>query len=845
MDMRISRKTMLIGSVLIFFIAFSFLLRALPALQMDFPAYHLHGDPDTWYNYRQVEVMVSDFPRYNWFDPMTAFPSGKYIAWGPAFPFIAASLSIMVGATQRFDIMLAASWVPILFALFMIPVMFYLGRLAGDWKTGLISSVFIAVVSGNYYYESYFGVLDHHIAEVFFTTVFGLFYISALQRAGTANISLILPASWKILLLPSVLAGVAFGVGMLTSPTCILFLGIVGVYTVLQYSWNLFHGKSTDYLFIINCIIGVIPLLFLVLNGIPSSTYSLLDYSVAQIHIIVLFILGTAFIQILSLFFKKNPFFFILSIIVTFLAVMGILFLVSSPTLYSLWVTTGQLFNPGDQWATVKELKPWSLGEVWVSFNIGIILALAGLILIVYQFLKNEYPEGLYISVWAIWILLLTTLQIRWEYYCAVVISLLSAYALGCLLILDSVSSDQKKEKTAKYSKTEKKREEKGSKTAKAKVEFLKRRKGTLLVLACLIIFCSVSVLYDCAIVRNTPDSLLIPQQWVGTLEWIQTGTPDPNIPYLGPYEYEHWQYPDESYGILSWWDSGHWITYIAKRIPVTNPFQDNIKSSAEFFLTESEDRADDIADSLGVRYVMTDSQMVFGKFPGMIQWYDKSLATGYYSGTYYLNDEKTPENSGLIGLINQPYYSTMIVRLHNFDGSMALPNQVALGVLSGSQDRGTYPVINSIEFLDNSVAQEKLKEPESLSPSGTSAVLGGFLVDSPIEKVGALHHYRLVYEDAAREPDGDYEEGSSVKVFEYVQGARLIGEGTIEVKIRTNLGRTFVYRQEATDGVFILPYPTEGGTYPVTAIGPYTLVSSGRTVDVREDDVKFGNNIS
>jgi dolichyl-diphosphooligosaccharide--protein glycosyltransferase len=221
------------------------------------------------------------------------------------------------------------------------------------------------------------------------------------------------------------------------------------------------------------------------------------------------------------------------------------------------------------------------------------------------------------------------------------------------------------------------------------------------------------------------------------------------------------------------------------------------------------------------------------------------SLSTGYFTDTYYLNDPGTPENSGLIGLINQPYYSTMIARLHNFDGSLAIPGQVAFAVISTSDDTRTIAEVNSIEFLDHTDAWEKLNEFESRPRAGTTAVLGGFLIDSPLEKVGALHHYRLVYEDAAHEPDGDYDYGSMVKVFEYVPGARLAGEGIIEAKIRTNIGRTFMYRQEAEDGVFILPYSTEGGTYPVTTIGPYTLVSTGRTIEITEDAVKWGKTVS
>ncbi len=813
---------------------------------MDFPSYHVHGDPDTWYNYRQIEVMVSNFPQYNWFDPMTAFPSGKEIGWGPAFPFFAAALSVLFSATQRFDIMMVASWVPVLFALLMIPVMFYLGRRIGDWKTGIISAIFIAFVSGNYFYVSYFGVVDHHIAEILFTTIFSLFYILALLRSRETEISVRQPQSLKIIFLPSLLAGIAFGISLLTSPTCILFLGIVGIYTVLQYTWDIFHKRSTDYLVVINCIVSIVVLVFLILNGSPSSSYSLITYSAAQVHVFVLFILGTVLLQILSIFFKEKPYFFIISVVGLLAAGTGIVYLVSHSTFSSIMSAIAAVFSPGNEWATISELKPLSLGEIWVSFNIGIVLALIGLILFFYHFIKKENPAYLYISIWAILVLLLTTLQIRWEYYSAVIISLLSAYALGYALTLDvSEPSDTTKEKIRNSSKSEKVKEKKISRQAASKVEILGRRKGILIVLICLVFFCGISVLSDYAIVRNTRDKLLIPPQWVDALEWIQTGTPDPGISYYGPYLSEGWQYPRDSYGVLSYWDKGHYITFISKRIPVTNPFQDNIISSVTFFLTESEDEANEIADSYGVRYIITDSQMVFGQFPGMIQWYNMSLQTGYYTNNYYLNDKITPENSGLIGLINQAYYSTMIVRLHNFDGSLAVPNQVVFAVISESLEKGSQSTITTIEFLNQSVGLEKLQAFETRPHEGTSAVLKGFLLDSPLETTDSLHHYRLVYEDAARLPDGRYDFNTLVKVFEYVPGARLSGEGVIEVTIQTNLGRRFVYRQESEDGWFILPYSTKGGSYPVTAVCPYHLVSSGKTVEVTEDDIKFNKTIS
>jgi len=844
MAMTISRRQIIIISIISLFIAVSFILRALPVLQMDFSAYQLLQDPDMWYNYRQIEVMVSHFPQYNWFDPMTAFPYGKNVDWGPAFPFFAAILAIITGATQRFDMMMVTAWVPVIFALMMIPLLYYLGRLISDWKTGVIAAIFIALAGGGYFFRSYVGVVDHHIAEVFFTTLFSLFYILALLRSREAEISIRQLQSYKIILLPSLLAGVAFGISLLTSPTCILFLAIVGVYTLLQYAWDIFHKRSTDYLLVINCIVSIVLLIFLMINGNPSPSYSLITYSVAQVHVFVLFILGTILLQILSMLFKEKPHFFIISVLGLIAAGTGIVYLVSYSTFSSIISAITAVFSTSKAMATVVELRPWSLGDIWSSFNIGIILSVIGLILVIYHFIKKGNPAYLYVSVWACLLLLMTFIQIRWEYLIAVVISLLSAYVLGYTLTLDVAESDNTSEKIRNSTKSGKVKQKKTTRQATSKTEILGRQKGVLIVLACLVVFSGVSIFYDYAYVLEASDQIIQPQ-YVGALEWVQTVTPDPGISYYGPYESEGWEYPQDSYGILSWWDNGHVITFISKRIPVTNPFQDNVKSSATFFLTEYEDTANKIADSYGVKYVITDWRMKNVQFRAMIDWYNTSLQTGYYTKSFRINATGQAGIPSSLTLIDQPYYSTMTARLQNFDGSLTEPSRVMFIVYSKSQVSGVPPTITSYEILDITSARERMNAFNSQPHEGKSAAIIGYDLNAPVETISALHNYRLVYEDTGIRSDGSYDFNTSVKVFEYVPGARLTGDGVIEAEIRTNLGRTFMYRQESENGWFTLPYPTEGGGYPVAAVGPYHIISSGRTIQVTEDEVISGKIIS
>ena len=83
------------------------------------------------------------------------------------------------------------------------------------------------------------------------------------------------------------------------------------------------------------------------------------------------------------------------------------------------------------------------------------------------------------------------------------------------------------------------------------------------------------------------------------------------------------------------------------------------------------------------------------------------------------------------------------------------------------------------------------------------------------------------------------------VKVFEYVTGARIPGEGTIELPLVTNTGRAFTYRQESVEGTFIVPYSTTGNPYEVRATGMYHLAGTDKYFTVTEDDVKNGKTVT
>ncbi len=494
------------------------------------------------------------------------------------------------------------------------------------------------------------------------------------------------PSSLKPILVPSVIAGVAFAAGMAVMPTTLLFAMIVALYTLIQYTWNAFHGKNTDYLLVVNGIVSVFAIAGLAIVGVHSPVYSLATYSAAPTHAFALLFFGTALLQAFSRCCREKT--------------LGIrrndhcrcdrMHRCSSPCEPHAGQFGVQcallIFRAAFPGFPLDEQKPWALEQIWGSYNIGIILALAGLPLLAYRFWKRECPAHLFVLVWGVIVLISTIQHSRFEYYSAVIVVIAAASCPRVCLYSRYLRCREKGRR--KTPPDRKGRKEPKKRESSSQEKFGKRMlsglegTGTSLVLACMVVFCGVSLLSDYSIATTTTKNTLIPPQWTEILEWVDSVAPGESVTYLGPYDGDNWTYPAGSYSILSWWDYGHWITYLSKRIPVTNPFQDNVGISSYYFFAESEVAANHIADRLDTRYIITDWKMADSKFPSMVAWYRNSVADNAVTDNYYYQEFRLPQKQGQtnqtrLSLKFQPYYQTMVSRLQNFDGTMVEPRDV------------------------------------------------------------------------------------------------------------------------------------------------------------------------
>jgi dolichyl-diphosphooligosaccharide--protein glycosyltransferase len=867
--------------LLFFFMAMAFVLRILPAIVMRDQAFYPVYDTDTWYNLRQIEVMVHNFPQYNWFDPMTAYPTGKLIDWGPLYPFLAAVLCLITGAVTRDGIIEISGFVSPLLAVLTVPIMYGLGKKLGDYKTGIIAAGLISITSLLYFSFSSYGMIDHHIAEAFFSTLFFLIYLCALAYARQNLVNFKNVKTHPHFCLLSALAGVIYFLGLITSTTLILTLLVIAVYTFVQGLADFYFGKSSDYLCILNIVMLGVATVLLILFGFKRGGISFSQYSVGIVYLHIVLIAETIVICILAEIFRKKRTGFFISI-----AGLGTGALILSQVVPSLRFISLQalnlLFGSSVYTVGVEETLPWSLANAFDTVNVGIILAAGGFLVLGYSLWKNQDRELTFFAVWSAVMLLITVQHQRFLYYFTINIVLLAAICITeplrwesnpVLRYVSSLYSRNGEGRTTgiprdKPSVPAKPGKKKKPETTPGKA----RTAGMYLAGTCIIaigllaaVHLAVSFQQDYQFGMSAGERV-IPSDWIESLTWLNRNTPDPGIDYFGQYNQKQYTPPADSYGIMASWDAGHWITFFAHRLPITNPFQDNLggnQGTAAFFLTGNESKATDILNTYRGRYIVTDSTMAIDQFTNLVPWQSGSVDISHYIKWFLIPDPKDSLHLKKVHLFDDGYFQTMVVRLHNFDGSMTEPTTAEYTKYTirqpTAQENAEASGYSRVITAQKNVTVSGLDNTTPLLPEGTEllptsyAALYSDMPDRPVQTVPALRHYRLVHESENNSSVIPFPESSPitlpgikmVKIFEYVPGAHINGTGVIELPLITNTGRAFTYRQESTGDEFIVPYSTTANPYDVRATGPYHIVGTGQYFTVTEEEVTGGEMVT
>jgi dolichyl-diphosphooligosaccharide--protein glycosyltransferase len=447
----------------------------------------------------------------------------------------------------------------------------------------------------------------------------------------------------------------------------------------------------------------------------------------------------------------------------------------------------------------------------------------------------------LLVIIWSLLLLLLTLAQNRFAYYYAVNVAVLSGYL--SVLIMNKTG----------FGELEKAMLDKSPSNALRSTLQIWHPFVALALVLLFIVPGLTFTLHAESYVGGPPDD------WYSSVKWLENNTPSPgldiSIIYERPPKGADFTYPETAYGVMSWWDYGHWIETIGHRIPNANPFQqgignrsDGTPGSSPFFLAESEDEAEGVLARLdenrslymNSRYIITDVEMARSKFYAMASWSNEPI-TKYY-GIFY---QQQGEQFAPVQIFREPYFRTIVMRLHFFDGSETpVGDAFAVAYRTVEQEGLQFSVIVDQPKISRNYS-ELLEFVDEKRYEGYKAetVSESFL--SPAVPLEALKHYRLVHESAtAVTLDGQ----KYVKIFEHVPGATITGKAkagtvaTIYLPVKTNEGRVFVYQQSnVSNGEFtlVLPYSTEGPAewstnFDTAPVSPYQLVVGDRSYQLR-----------
>ena len=759
---------------------------------------------------------------------MTNYPYGSYIHFGPLFDQMMALISLVLGMgnpSPELVNTVGAYFPAVLGALTVIPV-YYLGKYLGGHKAGILAAILIAFAPGQFLSRSLIGFTDHHVAESLFSTLFMMFFMLALISSKEKGLRFedIFNKKFNVVKEPlvySVMAGVMYSAYQLSWPGASLFEFIVLAYAVFQYILDNFHNESSDYLGFTGIVTFLVSAILILPFVHSDMGFSLYYYS--WFHVFTA-LGGMAVFAALSFiereFKRKQIKAYYYPLLIFGICVLGLLAAkVVSPSFYSLIINTpNTVFG-------IQTGGPSTIGEVSSIFYIGnaftlskafsnftaagFFASLLGIFILAANLFRKPRPQEVLVLVWSVLILFAIYGQNRFAYYYSINVSVLSAYLGG--LLLEKVKWDELGEKFKSTVKS----------PADVPHIFKSVKVGQVIAVLVIVVFLIYPV-YASAMQQatgsNEPNG-----PWMEATMWLRSNTPDPGMDYNAIYEApkngELFKYPDTAYGVMSWWDYGHYIETIGHRMPNANPFQagiggrrgsineENQPGAATFFTAQSEEEAsavleaiDPAPDKSGSRYIMSDERMATEIFGAMPAW---TLDTEGYYQPYWTGSEYQ-------NLPSARYYNSMESRLHILDGN---------GL---KQYRMVY-------------------ETEAYQT----------------QEVGYKQVYNFLFNGNIPEVDTGY-----IKIFEYVKGAKITGTAPpnetvkINARILTGQGRTFDYLQSTTSDSegryqFTVPYSTDGPMpgqtrFDTAPSGPYALSYGDTTKEVRisEEAVLKGEEI-
>jgi oligosaccharyl transferase (archaeosortase A-associated) len=729
------------------------------------------SETDAYYYMRNIETLVHNFPHFNSFDPYILFPGGAGGLSRPFFAWLIAGITLLVtpGVPSLHSMEVVAAYMPaILGTLTLIPVYFIGKELFNRWA-GVIAAALAAILPGEFLHRSLLGFTDHHVAEVLFSTVCILFLIMAVKRAREREISFkhILNRDWSVITRPliyTLLAGIFLGLYLLVWQGGLLFIFIIFVYLVIQFVVDHLGHKSSDYL----CIVGTPLFLVAFLMLLPVLGVGEFDalYRLSMpIAIVVPIVLSV--ISRLMASRALKPLYYPLALLGLLGIGLAVLYAIN-PSLFQSVFSQFSVFTPAGARLTIMEVHPLSLQIAWSNFNTSFFISFISLAMLIYVAGKEKGADKILFLVWSILMLIALFGQRRFGYYYTINAALLTGYFSWKMLDVAGLRKLLAKPKEVVGAVKKFKKDRRAREKAKKKTSMQPRGAWVNVIvvgviLFFLVIFPSTGLFWRdeptkigaaspdwfrigiTRYIAETPNPIMT-EGWYSSCSWLQDNSPepfgDPDFYYeLYPPKAE-FEYPETAYGVMSWWDYGYFIMQIGHRIPNANPGQAGAVQAGEFFISQSESSANELADELGTKYVMIDYPMATpAKFYAMADWAGNDSSEFY--DIYYLQT-----SSGWQGmyLFYPAYYNSAVVRLYNFDAKAAVSTQPMVIAYQEQEIEGeTFRIITNGPNPPTFPSYEDAQAYVAAQTSGTYRIVGTDPFTS-IVSLEELDSYQLVY---------------------------------------------------------------------------------------------------
>jgi len=174
---------------------------------------------------RRILLTVQNFPNLPTFDYYLSYPTGAYCIWSPLYDFLCASLAYIIGLGNPSVklVEFVAALYPILFALLVIVLTYFIGKKVFNEYVGIIAAAILSFLPANVILSN-FGFTDHHIAESF--SLLLIFYFMLQEKDDLKKF---------------ILLGISVGIALLLWQGSILFAGIIFPYlffSKLRYKYT-------------------------------------------------------------------------------------------------------------------------------------------------------------------------------------------------------------------------------------------------------------------------------------------------------------------------------------------------------------------------------------------------------------------------------------------------------------------------------------------------------------------------------------------------------------------------------------------------------------------------------